>query len=69
MNKIKSMILHKAIQDKTYISFIYERKAFNSLAAQSCYEMTQTLYLRTTDFQVFEVEKIEKLTVSKERFK
>ncbi len=68
MNKIKPMILKKAIQDKTYINFFYEQKQFTKIAPQACYEMTQTLYLRTIDFQVFEVEKIEKLVVSKDTF-
>lgn len=60
---IEERFILKAIEDKNYISFMYEGKSFKRLKPLKLHNQ-----IVHTDSGTFEKEKLQKLTVLKERF-
>jgi len=56
--------LQKAIQDKNYISFTYEKTSYKKIKP---YKIVDNKILHT-DKQTFEFDKVKKLTILKDKF-
>lgn len=61
---IEFRFLQKAIEDKNYVSFSYEHKSYKNIKPL---KLDETLKLFTNN-GFFELEKIKKLVVLKEKF-
>lgn len=64
---IELRFLEKAINDKNFISFVYERKDYRKVKPIKLTNKEDKYFLQSTQ-STFEFEKIKKLKILKDRF-
>ncbi len=64
---IELKFLEKAINDKNFISFVYEKKDYKKVKAIKLINKEKKYFLQTTQ-STFDYEKITKLKILKDRF-
>jgi hypothetical protein len=64
---IELRFLDKAINDKNFISFVYEKKDYKKVKAIKLINKEDKYFLQSTQ-STFEFDKIKKLQILKDRF-